>query len=213
MALAEAWYQKEVVWGAAGVVVAVILGVLTLWITIRGNNPRRRLVYSVPTATPVVQTRNRVSGLQVLKDGVPLDNPYVVELTIASRSRRDIPSSAFDQNKPLVLDLGAEVVEVLSHGMTPSGATPWTWDQTNGRQIAVGPCRLGKNERLTIALLVGGRPVVTNPQNPLIDVDLEAEVDNRIVRRTLSTWVSLITGITALITAVATLLSAFSILR
>src|SRR5258708_35624925 len=84
------------------------------WVGWLAVNPRRRLSYGMPVVTPLLNAGTDVrQGLEVRRDGVVLADPHVLEVVLASRGRLDIPSTAFDKDRPLILDVGAPILDVL----------------------------------------------------------------------------------------------------
>ncbi|MDQ3764362.1 MAG: hypothetical protein M3460_23165 [Actinomycetota bacterium] len=137
-----------------GVVVALVVGVptfLVAWV------PRQRLYYSAPPPTPLLASG--VSGvatdLKIYHGGRRLADPYLLEVKLTAWGRRDIPSSAFDQDRPLVFDLGAEVVKVLQVRCSPvSSLTPPVAHE--GSTLRVGPELISRRQTTTISVLVDG---------------------------------------------------------
>jgi hypothetical protein len=120
------WYTSGAFWGAAsGVLAVIVMGVLGSWVVWRSANPNKQLVYSVSEPTPLVASEPLGSAgtglLSVTYNEMPLTNPYVVTIEVNSRSRRDIRSSDFDGNRPLIFSLDADVKAVLD-SKTRSGA-------------------------------------------------------------------------------------------
>src|SRR4051794_11545497 len=86
---------------AAGVVVAAA----AIWVGWRAANPKRRLRYGMPVVTPLINAvPGAPPGIEVRHNGRRLTYPYVVEMRLVNEGRRDIPSAAFDQHRPLTLD-------------------------------------------------------------------------------------------------------------
>ena len=153
---AEQWYSSGTLWAAIGVCVTLLIGVLTLlvmWV------PPQRLYYRAPPPTPLLPSGMRgIADLEIRHEGRPLTNPYLLEVMLTARGRRDIPSSAFDQGRPLVFDLGVGIVKVLQVRCSPttSLAPPVAHE---GRTLRVGPELVGRRQTTTIAVLVDGDSV------------------------------------------------------
>jgi hypothetical protein len=81
--------------------------------------------------------------------------PYLLEVTLTARGRRDIPSSAFDQGRTLVFGLGARIVKVLQVRCSPASslAPPVAIE---GSALKVGPELVGRRQITTISVLVDG---------------------------------------------------------
>ena len=93
---------------------AVIIGIATMWVTWLSPFPKRRLLYSMPIATSMLNMQSELTEeLKVIYGAKQLESPYVVNVELASRGRADIPRDAFDGGKPLCLDIGAPIVECL----------------------------------------------------------------------------------------------------
>jgi hypothetical protein len=168
----EHWYSSGTFWAALGVGVALLIGVPTFLVT---WVPRQRLYYWAPPATPLVAASTRgITDLEIRHDGRRLADPYLLAVTLTVRGRRDIPSSAFDQGRPLVFDLGARIVKVLQIRCSPAAslAPPVT---VGGSALRVGPELVGRRQITTISVLVdGGCPHLVCTQPVLAQVSLIA---------------------------------------
>jgi hypothetical protein len=167
---AEPWYSSGTFWAQMGVGVALLIGVptfLATWV------PRQRLYYWAPPATPLLAPGTRgIADLEIRHDGRQLADPHLVAVTLTVRGRRDIPSSAFDQGRPLVFDLGAGIVKVLQVRCSPAASLvpPVTID---GSALRVGPELVGRHQITTISVLVdGARPHLVCTQPVLAQVTL-----------------------------------------
>jgi hypothetical protein len=150
---AEHWYSSGTLWAAMGVGVALLIGVPTFLVT---WVPRQRLYCRAPPATPLLASGMRgVVDLEIRHEGRRLADPYLLEVMLTARGRRDIPSSAFDQGRPLVFDLGAGIVKVLQVRCDPttSLAPPVAHE---GSTLRVGPELIGHRQTIIIAVLVDG---------------------------------------------------------
>lgn len=176
---AEQWYASQAFWGAAGIAAAALTTAVSLWATRRIQESKRRLLYSMPTATPLIHRANLFSDktLEVSHGGRQLSNPHVVKVRLTCRGRRDIPSSAFDGGQPLRLDIGAPIVDVLQVNSSPSSAPQPKW-ATDNASITIGPSLIKKNQTISFSLLVDGpQPRLTCPPAPLVDVDVHEQPD------------------------------------
>lgn len=170
------WYLSGVFWAIVGVVVAVVLGIVAAWATFRSANPRRRLYVYLDRSLPVVRTHEALRNeIEVRHLGRTLSQPYVVTLNVVSRGRKDIPSSSFDANKPIVADLGVPIVRLLEEkSTTPKIAIPVPESSVDGTRILIGPSMLSKQHVLTYTALVEGSPNLAT-EIPLLDVDTSQE--------------------------------------
>ena len=157
------------VWVPLGVIVAVVVGILLIWLTWKLVFSRQRLYYSVLVTPLVAVGGSRFSDKLRIFYGEPddplekpLSEPVVVSIRLASRSAKDIPTAAFDDRKPLALNLGRPVVAML--GRAADNVT------SRDSEILVGPGLIRKNQVIRLTVLVDGQPTVEINDPPLIDV-------------------------------------------
>ena len=160
------WYAS--VPFATSVSAAVALaGVLSTWAMVRWSGPRRELIYRVVDVVPVPMPMpmRQSSDPKSRRPG----SAHIVQLQLANRGRHDIPSSAFDQDRPLILDVAAPILAVLKIG---SGPTRYDGPPVHaeGTGIALRPALIKRGQKITISLLVhGANPCVAIEHSPLID--------------------------------------------
>jgi hypothetical protein len=146
------WYTSGTLWAVLAVVASLVVGVPTFLVTWA---PRQRLLYGAAPATRLLTTGTSLDNLEIRHRGRPLANPHLLDVTLTNRGRRDIPSSAFDQGRPLVFDVGAAILEVLQVRCDPMSAlTPPT--RHYGNALMIGPELISRSETITISLLVDG---------------------------------------------------------
>lgn len=176
MDIAAKWYTSTIFWVGAGVVVALLAAIASLWAALTVGFPRRRL-FMMPTAAPLLRaSANMRSRLEIRHRGTLLTNPYGLTVKIISRGRKDIPSEAYNDHQPLRLDVGADIVDVLQTTSEPEALAP-PQIATDGTSLKIGPSLIGKRHKITITVLTdGGEPFLTC-QSPLIDVQVEHRTD------------------------------------
>ena len=161
------WYTSGTFWAATGVAVALLIGIPTFLVA---WTPRQRLYYAMPTATPLLSTPSGMADLELRHRGRRLTAPYLVEVTLRSQGRHDIPSSAFDRARPLVFDLRASVIEVLPIVCDPPSA-PKPPVEHEGRLLKIGPELIFRGQTITIPLLLdAGWPRLDCTESTLIQV-------------------------------------------
>lgn len=182
MNLAGEWYTSGTLWAAGAVVVALLVGILTVVVTYMVGFPKRRLLYGVPVATPLLTTPDGVlrGELELRHRGELLTEPHVVELKLLSKGRKDIPSTAYDGGAPIRLDVGARIIEILQTSSTPSTLAP-PRVAVDGTALAIGPSLLGRHQGISFTLLVEGSPCLTL-ESSLVDVDVK-EASNALAER------------------------------
>jgi len=167
------FYTSGTFWAGAGVAVAIVFGIAGVWAVLRTGNPKRRLFYSMPVATPLLNKRPGMPrDLEVRRAGQLLKFPQVVNIELASKGRSDIQREAFDGGEPLCLDVGVPIVECLQVTTSPSDRPEPSWKH-DGSKLLVGPSLIGKRQTTIFSLLIDGpSPELSPPRQSLIDVDL-----------------------------------------
>src|ERR1039458_175888 len=161
MDVAGGWYTSGTFWAGAGVVVAVLAAVAVVWVTLAAGFPRRRLYFGLLAAAPLLAAPAGMRGdLELRHRGTALADPRVVTVELVSRGRRDIPSQAYNDRQPLVLDVGARIVEVLQVTSEP-GILPPPQVIPDGTSLKIGPSLIGRRQQITINILIdGGTPTI-----------------------------------------------------
>ena len=171
------FYVSGTFWAGVGSVVAVALSTIVI-VSATGHfsNPKRRLLYWMPDVTPLLNSgRADLShDLEVRHNGHLLSEPHVVEVELVSRGRLDIPSSAFDQGKPLRMDVNAKIIDLLKVTTMPVDRANPDFS-INGSSLHVGPSLISKGQITVFSLLVDGPlPFLTCNEPSLIDVDVHS---------------------------------------
>jgi hypothetical protein len=154
--------------------IGVGIGILGLVAGYFYANPRRRLYYGMPRVTRLLAASTDVDNLEIRRRGKVLQDPYVADLQLIARSRRDIPSDSFDKDEPLRLDLGVGIVEILQS--PPKATTPPPKAVAEGTELLVGPDLISRRCNLTYTLLTEGKPTLTAASR-LVDVQVRKSGD------------------------------------
>ena len=102
-----------------------------------------------------------------------LASPRVVKIQFVSRGRHDITREAFDDGKPVCLNLGTSIVECIEVVTSPEDRPHPAWT-TDGPWLLIGPSHFGRRQRTVFYLLVDGEsPHIVPPQQSLVDVRIE----------------------------------------
>jgi hypothetical protein len=154
----EHWYTNGTVIGVTGVIVGVaaIVVAVVLW---RFGTPRGSLEYSMPVAKALVSRSPslRDDDLQISLRGKVVQNPHLVTLRIVNRGHRDIRSEDFDQGNPILVDLGAKIVDVLN---------VYNIDESKiglegKNKLALMPMLVRRGDQLTIDVMTEGSPTLS----------------------------------------------------
>ncbi|WP_444468371.1 hypothetical protein ACR31U_35030 (plasmid) [Streptomyces rochei] len=171
LTLAGEWYTSGTFWAAAAVVVAALAAPLTVWGTLRAANPKRRVEYGVRADNALLHASPQApQALEVTLNGNRLTEPRVVEVVLANTGRRDITRAMFDADRPLLLDTGTPVVDILSVSSDSPQHTSPTVTVTQGTVLTVAPCLLAREQTVTVTLLADGPRASASLRSPLIDV-------------------------------------------
>src|SRR6266496_1378600 len=197
MDVAAPFYASGTFWAGAGVLAAVLGTVAVVWVTFTVGFPRRRLYYGIRAAAPLLTAPPGVrSALELRHRGTPADgqagdhadtgagawqvlaDPRVLTLELVSRGRKDIPSEAYDDHQPLLLNVGARIVEVLQATSRPA-AQPAPRITAAGTSLRIGPSLIGSRHEITITVLTDGGEPSLACQSPLIDVQVRQRTQDR----------------------------------
>lgn len=142
--------------------------------------PKRRLTITAQRPTPLLSNESPVKGLSVRYNDTIIKTPHVVTLTIENTGKHDLSSAQFDQDRPVLIDLSAQIIKVLDIYKGPDGAGPkWT---EHGSKIEIGPDLIRRGQRLEMQILTDGRPDVSC-HGHLIDTKLAVDIETQEVRQ------------------------------
>lgn len=169
--LTTVWYTSGTFWSAVSAFIG-IAGMIVAW---RVAVPYRRLTFSMPVVAQMIRAPDGLeTGLEVRHPGGSVQDPYVVEVHPAASGQRDIPSTAFDRDAPLRLDVHVPIVNLLKIELTPETVSvPML--KVAGTVVEVPPCRIDRRQHLTITMVVDCQPKLTC-KSPLVDVDVRPGV-------------------------------------
>lgn len=159
-------------WGGAGFAAVVVFGLVSL-VTWRLGPPRPVLVYSLQSAISLIRSGPMLGvapgEIKVSYRDHPVRSPHVAELRVRCKGRGEIASKDFDGERPLVFDLGAPVVAVISTNQAGT-KVPDEHLSTEDSQVRISPCVIRRGPVLSMEFLTEGRPILTcdGDSNPLI---------------------------------------------
>ncbi|MFJ3775239.1 hypothetical protein ACIPX0_26435 [Streptomyces sp. NPDC090075] len=185
--LAGQWWQNVDVWAIiVSSVVALLVGWLGAWATLRSGKPKRNAVgWWVHSNTSLI-TRSRFARehgpLTVHLGAERLERPRIIELEIANLGDQDITAATFHDGAPLRFSFGSPVLMILEYGATPAADLfrvigtyadpPGTPAVSAGSGIEIGPTLLRRGQRILVTVLVDGEHRPTLCTNfPLVDVE------------------------------------------
>jgi hypothetical protein len=181
-AAADPWYSSAIFWAiVAGV--ATVVGTVGTWVTLFVTTPRRRLIFGIRAAAPIMTAPEALrSELEVFDRGVKLDQPRFVEIELVGRGRRDIRRSDFGR-QPIELTVGGRIVRVLTVNSNESARRPPAVRVSDdGTALHVGPGVIGRRQHIVISLLTDGPKPTLSCQASFADVDVRPARGNEIFR-------------------------------
>ncbi|MGP4002496.1 hypothetical protein [Streptomyces sp. 8N706] len=116
--------------------------------------PKRQLSYRVHSRDPLINPNSISSGRTVVThNGVIMQNPHVLVVSLTNTGRHAVASDYFDQGRPLTFELSTPVLDVTSvTGRTLAILAP------QGNTISFGPELIKKGQTVTFTALTEGEP-------------------------------------------------------
>lgn len=165
-------------------IVTIIVALIGLTIAIFGAYyaraalfpARRRISVTMKHPTSLLSDASTaISGIEVIRNHQPLTEPHIVEISIENTGRHDIESAKFDLERPLRIEIGATLVDVLKVSTNPISRTIPTYAIDGPSSITVGPDLIKRRSRIEIQILADGIPELHCSEH-LIDTKLSTHV-------------------------------------
>lgn len=155
------------VWAVIGVAVAAIAIPVTVWSQFASARHRRtRLRWKSFGVAPLGQSE--VPLLEMVYNGLALTDPHLVSIGLYCDGENDIPSTVFDQQEPLVFDLGAPIVAEIRAETGSLLIRTASLDT----QILFEPFHFPRRTAIVVTYMVDGPPDVSLTASHLVDVDI-----------------------------------------
>ena len=90
-------YVSGTFWASIGLVILALAAIAVSFVLARRANPRRQITCDTRVSRLVSPHAPSDARIGLTTSGLTFDNPYLLELRIVSRSRRDIASDDFDR--------------------------------------------------------------------------------------------------------------------
>lgn len=165
MVVAKAFYGTELFWGAFGAIAGGLSLIAAIVVPLLlARTPRQRLVYRSSSTSLLPQLpRWKKDHVELRYKEQQVKDPYVVEIVLTNVGRKDIPSTAFDRQRPLVFGVGAYIIAILDVRRSLPGTPQPECDFDWGSFVEMKPELLPARQEITISVLVDGsvtgRPV------------------------------------------------------
>ena len=151
-------------------IIGVIVAIIGVFYT-RLTTTKRELLVMPRVPIHLLRRVDNAVRISVLHDGQPIAEPYVTVLRLLSTGRSAIATEHFDQNRPLLVDVGVPIVDLLQVNFTNGGFAV----QTRGTTVAFGPDLLARGDVVETHLLTDGEPMLSRESVSyhLIDTSVE----------------------------------------
>jgi hypothetical protein len=148
--------------------------------TIRIARPRRLVLVGIPqVGIPLHEARpHDWPDVIPSEPGKDYEDLQVVKVQLRTGGRWDIASSAFDQDLPITIDVGVPILTMRIDRLLDTD-TPYLKAEIAGTELKVGPSLLRPHETWTFVLLTNGRATLAIRINPLVDIKILKNTEQR----------------------------------
>lgn len=155
MLVARSWLESPTTLNVVTALGTILAGIAAVWVILIAG-PRYRLRYGPLTS-------------QQLSDG-----SWKVNIFLSSRGRRDITREAFDDGKPVGLDIGTSILK-LAGVWSSNNAVRSVDARVEGTCLLVGPGLISRRLDLRFTVLAEAEPTRLKCQASLIDVSVRRQ--------------------------------------
>jgi hypothetical protein len=150
-------------------VLALLVAVATFILTYVIGVLRRRFIYGMTVSAPLVNSSVARPELHMLWREQEVTNPHILEVELAYRGRADVESSDFDKDRPLCLDMGVPIIDLVETVFHLAKA-PLPRVEAVGTELRIGPDLLRKGQAMTFVVLADGPSARLACVNPVVNV-------------------------------------------
>lgn len=180
------WYSSSVTLTIAAIIVSLLVGLAGALTTYLVSTPRRQLLFRLESCTSLLSTSpDARKELKVLYGNEELADPHILNVKLISRSREDIASEAFDQSRPIVLDVGMPIIALLPMDAKSEVLPKFKFE---GTAVKVGPDLIKRRQRMSFTLLADGPNAQLSCESHLVNVKVQEEPPDEIIRRRVN-WI------------------------
>jgi len=168
------FYTAGTFWaGVAGVIGTLVLGLAGTWFVSR-QVPKRRLLYRMTDPVALLASPGILPvGLEIRRLGEVVKDPRIATVIIQSYGRQSIGVDLFSQGRPLLLEMGVPLLDILKVKSRPREQAIPDY-KVSETCLMVGPSGLAAKQRIEFSLLVDGEPDLTVISN-LPDVKVQRQ--------------------------------------
>jgi hypothetical protein len=182
MVTAAHWYESSAFVGITGLVISVLAAVGTTVAAYRFAKPRRLILVDIPRArfSALEPSPQDWPDIFAAKTEHEFENLRLIRVQLRSKGRWDIATSAFDRHRPIVIDIGISILDMKS--VQPADV-PHLEAEIAGTELKIGPGLVRRRRRWNFTLLTDGPATCFKCVNPLTDVDILRNSQQRSRRR------------------------------
>lgn len=166
-------------WAAAGTILTFTLAFIgAIRYVLKRIRGRKVITYELLDSVPFLRNLPAVksAGLSVIYNGGKLENPHLLQVQLTSKSYRDISSPAFDQHRPLCIDVGVPIVALLETRYDPDQG-PFPKITTTGTTLQIWPDKIRHRQGMRFSILTDDPGAhLTCSSNPILNYDLREGV-------------------------------------
>ena len=159
-----------------------VIGIVVSMLLYRLANPKRRLEWWIES-TPLVGAigTEQIENLSIKVENVEIADPFLNTITLVANSRADIPSSAFDSGRPMVISITKGGALGLQRE-EPNGAIRFEAGRGEGFEWAkhdVNPQLIRKKAKGKLVFVSSGKPEV-QIESSLIDIEVRRIASDKV---------------------------------
>ena len=162
----------------AALAVAVVAIPVAIWATRRWGNRRARVEFQF-MSLPLLPSDAREGLLEVTYRDVPVKDPHLVSVTLRNTGPKDISTSTFDSDCPIVIRFDQTFYGLTSVQGGVNTVSPAIGARATDSRVELRPGLLKRGNAWSFSAVLSG-PVEVKVDSPLIDTDVrEADWGNR----------------------------------
>ena len=150
---------RDPIWQAAGVITAVVLGLISVWLARRHY---KDIYCKIQSATPIGTSGAQIKGPQVVLEGQIMEDTKLVLIEIKNMGNAPITSDDFGSPIRIVVESDVENARILDAGITDANprdllqVASLTFDS---RSAELSPLLLNPRDSLTLKLITAVVPI------------------------------------------------------
>ncbi|MFF2842517.1 hypothetical protein [Paenarthrobacter sp. NPDC057981] len=145
----------------------IVIGAIITWFfSWKYGNRRRKLLFTWEAVQLMPDNGVANGGLEVSYEGTPVQDPYLVKVTIKNLGPSDISTRHFDSGQMLKVMFPAGYVSTMD---TDVAATPTI--RLGPDFLGIPPLLLKRGAAINLDVLVDG-PTTPNLDSPIVDTDI-----------------------------------------